>query len=179
MKKLNTLFSLLSIFLLLSCASHVGSVQGGTDYRTHGSGDYLAPADAQSTADANRDRLVEKLIARKDFMGLFENSEKIGSRSKPGAPIYITKAVEAYLDICCRQRDALVQMLREQGFKVLEGIPYNKSRAPFDQKQLVYDEIVSINLSKPGPMIFRTIYRARFYISKGQVVLVWAYTATD
>ncbi len=167
-------FYLLALCLTLSLMACAASPEHSSS-----NSQYVQANTTQSaTSQYAKDALVQELIAKKDFIGLFDNSEKIGVRPTPGEPLYVTGAVKAYLNQHGNKSHDVLQLLKESGFRAGEYLARRDYR-PADNPNLIYDRVIGGSKTAMGPLIFTTEYRAAFYYRGDVLVWQWAWTATN
>jgi hypothetical protein len=147
----------LGLFLLSACA-------------------YNAPV---KLTDNEKDKVIEQLIATKDFLGIFRRIREVGDPFQRGGPPRVSRAATAYIKACCAKKEDAFKLLRSNGFKISD----QPIKIKPEYRALGIDEAYSAETSAHpilrGPLLGVRKYRVVLYLKNSEVQNVLALVETD
>ena len=125
-------------------------------------------------SEAEKTHLAQQLIDRGDFLGLFENADKIND-SSAGGGYFVTTSVQSYFDQHCENLQEVLNVLREAGFSVTGNI-IDRSKS---FKEQGYTEVYGAErrASKLPSFYSSRNYSVMLYLKQGRIDKVIATSA--
>lgn len=135
--------------------------------------------------DIQKNIIIQELIEKGDFVGLFERASQIGLKKHihEGGNYFIETAVSTYIHACCHSKALIVELLEENDFdvsfvKYLRNVSPNNW--PHDERGRPYEEvIVGTKKTSSFSPYSRRVYAVEFYFSHEEVKVGLAHTYGD
>jgi len=126
---------------------------------------------------AEKQKLVQELIDKEDFLGLFKNAEKIGYEKMGHNNFHIEGPVMQYFNAHAGDRESIIELLKGNGFSVYTGDTYeNKMDGVGSYDEEIYGE-------RTGARIYifpiHNTYKIFVYMKNGRADRIIAHAFVD